>query len=136
MGVARNRTPENVRAFLDRMLAEYAGSGAIEPYLITIWSDLGLVDEAYALAERMRFGPSGGPGDVMGTNAYHTHLLFSVTCRSLRADPRFVKVCARLGLVEYWLTTGLWPDCADEVPYDFRAECAKYRDHPKDRFLP
>jgi TolB-like protein len=134
--MARDRTPEKYRAFLDRMHAEYASSGAIEPYLITIWSDFGSIDEAYALAESVRFGPSGGPGDVMGTNAYHTHLLFSVTCQNLRADPRFMKVCARLGLVEYWLTTELWPDCADEVPYDFRAECAKYRDHPKDRFLP
>ena len=134
--LVRDLTPEKVRVFLDRMHAEWASSGAIEPYLISLWSDLGQIDEAYALAESVRFGPSGGPGDVMGTNAYHTHLLFSATGQELRADPRFVKVCARLGLVEYWLTTGLWPDCADEAPYDFRAECEKYRDYPKDRFLP
>ena len=134
--LARDPSPEKAEAFLERMHAEYASSGAIEPFLLTVWSDLASVDEAYALAESVRFGPSGGPGDVMGTNAYHTHLLFSVTCQNLRADPRFVKVCARLGLVEYWLTTGLWPDCADETPYDLRAECEKYRDYPKDRFLP
>ena len=134
--LARDPKPEKARAFLERMHAEYASSGAIEPFLLTVWSDLASVDEAYALAESVRFGPSGGPGDVMGTNAYHTHLLFSVTCQNLRADPRFIKVCARLGLVEYWLTTGLWPDCADETPYDFRAECEKYRNYPKDRFMP
>jgi hypothetical protein len=36
-------------------------------------------------------------------------------------DRRLVKLCARLGPVEFWLATGKWPDCAHEVPYDFRA---------------
>ena len=134
--LARDPTPEKALSFLERMHAEYASSGAIEPFLLTVWSDLTSIDEAFALAESARFGASGGPSDVMGNNAYRTHLLFSVTCQNLRADPRFIKVCARLGLVEYWLSTGLWPDCADETPYDFRAECEKYRDYPKDRFMP
>jgi hypothetical protein len=43
----------------------------------------------------------------------------------LRNDPRFVPLCARLGLVEFWLATGKWPDCVDDVPYDFKAECEK-----------
>ena len=38
------------------------------------------------------------------------------------------------GIVEFWTTTDKWPDCADEVPYDFRAECAKVRGIPKDAF--
>jgi hypothetical protein len=33
-----------------------------------------------------------------------------------REDPRFLDICARAGMVDYWLETGLWPDCADEVP--------------------
>jgi hypothetical protein len=52
----------------------------------------------------------------------------------LRKDPRFARLCARLGLVEFWMTTNKWPDCADEVPYDFRAECAEARDVPKQEF--
>jgi hypothetical protein len=51
-------------------------------------------------------------------------------------DPRFARLCARLGLVELWTATGRWPDCAGEVPYDFRAECAKARDIPKEEFAP
>ena len=46
-----------------------------------------------------------------------------------------MKLCARLGLVEYWLATQKWPDCADVVPYDFRSECERFRDHPKDVFF-
>jgi hypothetical protein len=52
----------------------------------------------------------------------------------LRNDPRFVPLCARLGLVQFWLTTGKWPDCVDDVPYDFKAECAKVRDIPIQEF--
>jgi hypothetical protein len=41
------------------------------------------------------------------------------------ADRRFVRLCARLGLVTYWIETDRWPDCADApgLNYDFRAEC-------------
>jgi hypothetical protein len=70
----------------------------------------------------------------MGPDAYRTSLLFQAGMPELRNDPRFVPLCARLGLVEFWLTTGKWPDCADDVPYDFKAECARARHIPKDRF--
>jgi hypothetical protein len=72
---------------------------------------------------------------LTGESAYRTHLLFPAACTKLRADPRFVKLSARLGLVEYWLETQSWPDCAKVAPYDFRAECEKYRDFPKDVFF-
>jgi TolB-like protein len=39
--------------------------------------------------------------------------------------PRFVHVCARLGLAQYWLESKQWPDCAREVDYDFKALCAE-----------
>jgi hypothetical protein len=39
-----------------------------------------------------------------------------------------------LTLVEFWTETGKLPDCADEVPYDFKAECEKARQIPKQEF--
>jgi tetratricopeptide (TPR) repeat protein len=39
----------------------------------------------------------------------------------LHASP----LCARLGLAQFWQTSSKWPDCADEVPYDFKAECER-----------
>ena len=54
----------------------------------------------------------------------------------LRNDSRFVRLCARLGLVEFWTATGKWPGCADEVPYDFKAECAQAQSIAKDDFGP
>lgn len=38
--------------------------------------------------------------------------------------PRFPHLAARLGLAQYWLDSGKWPDCAAEVDYDFKAGCA------------
>ena len=36
---------------------------------------------------------------------------------------RFPKLCARLGLAQYWIESGHWPDCAASVDYDFKAAC-------------
>jgi adenylate cyclase len=35
----------------------------------------------------------------------------------------FPELCARLGLAQYWLESGKWPDCASEVDYDFKTAC-------------
>lgn len=47
--------------------------------------------------------------------------------RGVMRDPRFMRLCAKLGLVGYWLATDQWPDCADAVAadYDFRAEARR-----------
>jgi hypothetical protein len=39
-------------------------------------------------------------------------------------DADFAKLCTRVGLARYWRETGLWPDCAAEAPYDFKALCS------------
>lgn len=45
----------------------------------------------------------------------------------MREDPRFVRLCAKLGLVDYWVSVGHWPDCAEPgaLPYAFKAECRR-----------
>lgn len=42
-----------------------------------------------------------------------------------RQNPRFAKLCARLGLAQYWHDSGRWPDCTRETPYNFKDECVK-----------
>jgi adenylate cyclase len=39
--------------------------------------------------------------------------------------PRFPRFCARLGLAQYWIESGKWPDCAADVDYDFKAACVE-----------
>ncbi len=62
--------------------------------------------------------------------------MFQATMPELRNDSRFPALCARLGLVEFWITSGKWPDCAGEVPYDFCAGCEAAKDTPREPFAP
>ena len=131
----RDPAPEKRQLFFETFARHTLLTGHIDARNLTFHAELDFVDESYELLDRDKLGPSGGPKDTLGYFAYRTPLLFLAAFPKLSADPRFVKLCARLGLVEYWLTTQSWPDCADVVPYDFRAECEKYRDYPKDVFF-
>ena len=56
-------------------------------------------------------------------------ILFRPEFAPVRADPRFMGVAARAGLVRYWRDSGNWPDfCSSEqLKYDCKTEAAKYR---------
>jgi TolB-like protein len=96
---------------------------------------VGFADEAFAIVEEASFDHLFEPGGriaarVAGEGPPSTQVAFvglpSLFIRSgeaMRRDPRFVALCGKLGLVDYWVRSERWPDCAQEVPYDFRAEC-------------
>ena len=48
--------------------------------------------------------------------------IFMQDNRPMMGDIRFVQLCHKIGLSTYWVATGHWPDCADQLPYDFKAE--------------
>src|SRR5262249_11593049 len=58
---------------------------------------------------------------------YFVEVLFRPPQAHLRADPRFMRVAAHLGLLDYWKRSGDWPDfCADpDLTYDCKKEAAK-----------
>ena len=96
-----------------------ADRGGIDlSFAIENLSQLGLVDDAFALAERL-------PGLQIPIN---NTLLFNPTTAPMRRDRRFIALADKLGLVDYWRSTGKWPDfCAENgLPYDCKAEAAKY----------
>ncbi len=128
----RNPTRQRIDEWRDALQAYVARTGSVDMSRLVYSAHLGLVDDAYRLAETSRLGPTGGADDIMGPDGYRTSLLFQHGMPELRNDPRFARLCARLGLVEFWMTTDKWPDCAGEVPYDFKAECAKARNVPKE----
>jgi TolB-like protein len=124
----RDPTPANLELWRSAFEARVRTTGCVDMSRLVYTAHLGLVDAAYAAALSARLGPRGADDDLMGPDAYRTALLFQAGMPELRNDPRFPRLCARLGLVEYWTTTGKWPDCADDVSYDFRAACARVRD--------
>ena len=130
----RDPTPENIGAIRDALAAHYAKTGCVDLSRLVYAAHLGLVEEAYRTAETAYLGPRGTVDDSMGPDGYRTGLLFHAIMPELRNDPRFVPLCARLGLVEFWLATDKWPDCVDDVPYDFKAECEKARAVPIHEF--
>ncbi len=130
----RDPTPENVAGWRSALETHVGKTGRVDAARLVYSAHLGLVDEAYRIAESARLGPAGNPDDILGPDGYRTSLLFQAGMPELRNDPRFARLCARLGLVEFWMATGKWPDCADEVPYDFRAACANAREIPKENF--
>jgi DNA-binding winged helix-turn-helix (wHTH) protein/TolB-like protein len=75
------------------------------------------VDTAFALA-----GTLFAPPDSRFVRASTAPLFQSVT-QSMRRDPRFMLLAAKVGLVDYWVTTGKWPDFCSQpgLPYDCRA---------------
>ncbi len=130
----RDPSPENIGGWQRALEAHVKASGCVDVSRLVYSAHLGLVEEAYHAAETARLGPVGSSNDIMGPDGYRTSLLFQAGMPELRNDTRFARLCARLGLVEFWMTTDKWPDCADEVPYDFKLECAKVQHVPKEDF--
>ena len=130
----RDPTPHNIAAWRSALRERVGRTGSVDVSRLVYAAHLGLVDDAYEAAGNARLGPMGTDDDLMGPDGYRPSLMFQAGMPELRNDPRFARLCARLGLVEYWLATGKWPDCADEVPYDFKAECARAKHIPKEEF--
>ena len=80
--------------------------------------NFGRVDQVYQLLEDPQF-----------QRVVDTSGLFRPDFARVRADPRFMQVAAKVGLVRYWRQSGYWPDfCTSErLPYDCKTEAAKYR---------
>jgi len=79
---------------------------------------LGFTDDAFTVAGR--FAPR---------YQNDSQFLFFTLAAPLRKDPRFMQLAAHIGLVDYWRSSGHWPDfCADPaLPYNCRAEAEKLK---------
>jgi TolB-like protein len=95
--------------------------GAFDPGAATVaLSRLGDIEGAFAAASKY----------VDAFDSYHTAdppYLFVPQTDRLRRDPRFMALTGRIGLVDYWRSTGKWPDfCAEpDLPYDCKAVAAQ-----------
>ena len=133
-GVLRYPTDANKALLFNMVLARAQKVGTVDCTIFAILSLVGMAQQAYDALAHYRIGPAHAKTDALGMMGYRTYLLFTPANKQGRDDPRFVNVCARVGLVDYWLATGQWPDCADEVPYNFRAACQAVRGVVQDKF--
>ncbi|MBX3705333.1 MAG: hypothetical protein KF911_01780 [Pseudomonadales bacterium] len=121
--------PEMLQAHRDRMAVRFARDRRVALADLAQLHAMGATDEAFDYVERASFAHLFEAGAPMRAGVWAPAVIFVAANRALIADRRFVRLCARLGLVAYWVETDRWPDCAD-VPglnYDFRAECRLQR---------
>lgn len=91
-------------------------------------AQLGAVDQAFEwLLEAIREGRPLSIDPAPEGRGFSRTLastgLFAPVCAALRADVRFAEVAVRLGLFDYWAERGIWPDFAEDLPYDLKAAC-------------
>ncbi len=92
-----------------------------------VLADLGFPDDAFRMADqwaRTRLTAFDSPQYLFFPSAGPHSDVFPA---ALRSDPRFIALAAKIGLVDYWRSTGNWPDFCTEpgLPYDCKAEAAK-----------
>lgn len=124
LSVLQDETRGRAIAGLRRQLGR---SGRIDFQTMVIAAHLGHSDEALEIALQAELVPDPDAPEPAGADGQHLQILFSANMPEIRRDPRFVLVCAKLGLVDYWLASATWPDCVEEVApyYDFKAECRR-----------
>jgi adenylate cyclase len=126
----RNPTPEKRQLILTGLQRSVARTGRLPVTLLGYACEHTSADEVYDIIDAASFAHLFDSSGTMEPADIGFNTLFNPSARELRADPRFVKLCARLGMVAYWIDSGVWPDCADEVRYDFRAEARKWAENP------
>ncbi len=121
----RRPEPRHLDALRERVAARFARDSRVSLADLARLVALDAADEAFDYAERACFAHMFEPGARMHESAWAPAVIFVAANRSMIADRRFVRLCERLGLAQYWATSGRWPDCADDpaLGYDFRAAC-------------
>ena len=119
--------------FENETLAMLKRNGTLPLERVTSTHRIGLRDEAFELVEQASFahmfdetGPPPSAGPTAGRSSGGADVIFRET-NTMVADIRFVGFCAKLGLCDYWVESGHWPDCAEDgsLTYDFKAEARR-----------
>jgi len=124
----RDRDLQFVEQHHQRATQMLADRGWVDLRLINTMHRLGQYDQAFDFVEQSNFGHVFQPAAQPPAGWSNESMLFSRSGKQpMVCDPRFVALCTRLGLSDYWVNQDEWPDCADEgfLPYDFKAVVAQ-----------
>jgi TolB-like protein len=124
---SRGHYPKYAQELLTRLEAQVQDSGAPALDALTSAFKLGKQEQVFDILERASYASMFEEGGANPTGHYIPGMIFDRSIRGLMIDSRFPRLCAKLGLVDYWTKSGRWPDCAEAgvLPYNFRAECQK-----------
>ena len=123
----RRRPAEARETLLHEAHRQAVSAGMVLLTQAGFMSLMGYVDDVYELLADAPLERLFIAGDPLSQATGGIYPLFDAQNVNLRADPRFVGLCNRLGLCSYWVKSDRWPDCAGEgvLPYDFKAECRR-----------
>ncbi|THD77069.1 MAG: adenylate/guanylate cyclase domain-containing protein [Phenylobacterium sp.] len=123
----RNPGPTARAEQLERLRREVADTGMLQLPGIVLGHALGLQDEVFDLIDQASFSYMHDERGALVARTAPTFIFSRGMSQPLMRDVRFVTLCAKLGLCDYWVATNRWPDCAAAVAdsYDFKAESAR-----------
>ncbi len=112
--------PEPRRRVIEGSNHRLASTGVLPLSWLVALCHYGLGEEALSLAERADFSHMFSPDGPLPAREYPGNI-FGPWC-TMNKSPRFIDLCDRIGLCRYWVESDRWPDCAEWVPYDLKAE--------------
>jgi hypothetical protein len=122
----REPTPNNRARSLAVIIQHLADTGTVEVGRLAAAFDAGMDDDVFTLVEKASYAHLHDASGVSPGGNYSPGFIFDLTPqRTMMQDIRFTRLCAKLGLCDYWVRTERWPDCAKDglLPYDFKVEC-------------
>lgn len=110
-------SPANVAQAVERARKRLDGSPLSTANFAQVLAEFGRTAELINFLLDWRRTDRGGSVGV----------IFRPTFHNFWRDPRSMQVAARFGLLQYWRTSGHWPDFCSwpDLPYDCRKEAAK-----------
>lgn len=114
-----SKNPGQADELLQRYARLVAKSGTLPLNYLVALDRLGLSDPALDLAETASFGHVFDPDGPLPSAFFPGTILGPWT--GFNRSPRFIDLCDRLGLCDYWAASDSWPDCVAWAPYDFKA---------------
>jgi TolB-like protein len=115
----KSNRPEERAAAAAAVKAAVAANQFAHPAAVMLLVRLGDVDDAFAIADSAPLAAFASDDN--------TPVFFIASTAPLRRDPRFIRMVAKVGLVDYWRSSGNWPDFCSEpgLPYDCKVEAAR-----------
>jgi tetratricopeptide (TPR) repeat protein len=111
-------SPANVDRAVEEARSWYERTPTTIYHLVQVLGTFGRDEEVFAILLNWSY-----PDEVI----YAVDGLFRPALTKVHRDPRMIAVAKRLGLLDYWVKSGHWPDFCfqPDLPYDCKKEAAK-----------